>query len=254
MTTLRLVIVACAGALLAAAAPAFAQREQSRCADCHFARAEAPGARHVSEWDGSAHADAQVGCEKCHGGDPTTFEPFLAHKDILRSSNPASPVNRMNVATTCGQCHAGPFVAFQRSKHYELLRSGNRDVPACMTCHTEVGTFMLSPKALQARCASCHGSDRIAPRSDFAPEGRMLLDQIRDARGLLKEARGFIRRIKDTGRRARLEEAAQQAEVPLVEAVNAGHAFVFDNLKERLEAAQHRIGQLYEDLANPATR
>ena len=42
-----------------------------------------------------------------------------------------------------------------------------------------------------------------------------------------------------------------QAEVPLTEAVNAGHAFVFTALRERLETARRRSAVLLEDLANP---
>jgi hypothetical protein len=72
-----------------------------------------------------------VGCEKCHGGDATTFEPFLAHQGILNSMNPASPINRRNLSATCGTCHAGPFVAFQKSQHFALLNKGDTGV-ACV--------------------------------------------------------------------------------------------------------------------------
>lgn len=163
--------------------PAFAQIQQSRCADCHFARPDAPGARHLSNWELSVHGRNAIGCETCHGGNPTTFEPFQAHQGILRFSNPASPVARANLPATCGKCHSGPFVAFQKSRHYELVRAGNRDAPTCVTCHDEVGAFLLSPKQLEGRCASCHGADKIAPRTEFAPEGRLMLEGIRDALG-----------------------------------------------------------------------
>ena len=74
---------------------------QSSCADCHYANPDAPG--HLSEWERSAHGRHAVGCEKCHGGDPTSFDAFRAHQGILDSRNPASPVNRTNLPRTCGQ-------------------------------------------------------------------------------------------------------------------------------------------------------
>ena len=77
-----------------------AQFTPSRCADCHFANPMSVSRWHLSEWDHSAHGRANVGCEKCHGGDPTTFDPFRAHQNILGSRNPASPLNPRNVATT----------------------------------------------------------------------------------------------------------------------------------------------------------
>lgn len=67
---------------------------QSRCADCHFANPGSVSASHLSEWDLSGHGRANVGCETCHGGDPRSFEPFIAHKDILARTNPASPYTR----------------------------------------------------------------------------------------------------------------------------------------------------------------
>lgn len=254
MTGRSLWMIVCLLGCVGVTGPAFAQTVQSRCADCHFARPDAPGARHLSDWDNSAHGRNVTGCETCHGGNPTTFEPFQAHQGILHFSNPASPVARANLPATCGKCHSGPFVAFQKSQHYELVRAGNREAPTCVTCHDETAAYLLSPKQLEGRCASCHGAGKVAPKTDFASEGRLMLEGIRDARALLKEANSFIRRISNKGRRAEMEAAAQQAAVPLVEATNAGHAFVFDGLQERLTVARQRIAALFERLANSDQR
>ena len=237
-----------AGAVLLSAAEASAQ---SRCADCHFANMRPAFASHISDWDASAHARTAVGCEGCHGGDASTFESFMAHRNVLPPSNPASPVHRSNIVTTCGTCHAGPFVAFQKSRHFELLKAGNPSVPTCVTCHEEAGSRLLSPKSLEGQCASCHGAGKAAARPEFPLKGRTMLEGIRDARSLLKEANRLIARVKDTTRRARLQAMAQQVDVPLVQATQAGHAFVYDALEERLNTAQRRLAALYDDLADP---
>lgn len=88
-----------AGLLLAGDAGA---QSQSRCADCHFANPGSISVAHLSEWDLSAHGRRNVGCESCHGGDPKSFEPFVAHRDILARNNPASSVHRTNLPKTCG--------------------------------------------------------------------------------------------------------------------------------------------------------
>ena len=80
--------------LLVLASPA--ESQQSRCADCHFANPSAPAADHLADWDFSAHSRNNVGCEKCHGGDASTFEKSLAHRGILNSANAKSPVNRLS--------------------------------------------------------------------------------------------------------------------------------------------------------------
>jgi hypothetical protein len=231
-----------------------AAQSQSRCADCHFANPGSISGAHLSEWDLSAHGRNQVGCERCHGGDPRSFEPFVAHKDILARTNPASPVHAMNLARTCGSCHVGPFVNFQKSKHYELLRAGNTSAPTCATCHGEAAGVRLSPKALEGQCASCHGAGKIAPHPEFPPTGRLALEGLRETRALLKDARRAIVRVKDPARRASLEQAAQQAEVPITEATQAGHAFVYEQLNERLVTARARLSALFERLANPDAR
>lgn len=232
-------------------APGESSAQQSRCADCHFANLRPTFASHLSDWDHSGHAKAGVGCERCHDGDPTTFEPLPAHRGILHWTNPASPVHRTNVPKTCGSCHAGPFVAFQKSRHFALLQSGNLDVPTCITCHGDAGENRPSPKALEGACASCHRAGRPAGHPEHPPLGRKMLEGVREARGLLREARSMIGRVKDQPRRARLEQAAQQIDVPLTEATQAGHAFVYDDLEERLATARRRLAALFDELANP---
>lgn len=237
---------------LVAAAPSEAQLGKSRCADCHFANPNSAWRWHLAEWDHSAHGRASVGCERCHGGDPTTFESFLAHQGMLSSQNPASPIHRANLPKTCGGCHPGPYAAFQKSKHYELLRAGNREAPTCVTCHGEVGAYLLSPKALFTQCSSCHGIGKVAPINDLPAEGRMMLTSVREVRESLDQARKLIRRVSEKDRRARLEVELEDARVPLAEAIESAHMFVFEPMQERLQMARKRADFLLEELANPS--
>jgi nitrate/TMAO reductase-like tetraheme cytochrome c subunit len=224
---------------------------QSRCADCHFSRPEAPARDHLSDWDRSAHSRSNVGCEKCHGGDASTFEPFIAHRDVLNSVNPSSRVNRRNTATTCGGCHAGPFVAFQKSQHFALEKKGDTRVPVCTTCHGEAGYRRPSAKSLETQCAQCHGPKGIAPRTERAEAARTLYEALHESRDLMKSTRQLVNRVTDKRRRAELDAAYQQADVALVQAVQAGHEFVYDDLKERLSVARQRTEALLGQLANP---
>jgi len=238
--------------IFAPAVPAGAQ--QSRCADCHFANPQAPAADHLAEWDRSMHGRNNIGCESCHRGNASTFESFLAHQGILNSANPSSPVAPGNLPRTCGTCHVGPFVAFQKSQHFAMIEAGNNDGPTCSTCHGAVGAELPSPRALFNQCAGCHGPDEVAPRANRAALGREMLDSIRIVRASLDEARSLIGRISDEGRRTQADYDYEQAEVPLIEAAAAGHAFVFDNLSERLDVARQRVDALLDGLANPGPR
>jgi cytochrome c554/c'-like protein len=242
MRRLKMIIVATAAMLLPAAASG--QSYRSTCADCHFARPEAPAQDHLFNWEHSLHGRNNVGCEKCHGGNASTFEQLQAHAGLLTADAVKSPVNRRNLPATCGACHVGPFVAFQDSRHYELLKSGKPDGPTCSTCHETVGGRLLSAKALEARCASCHGAAEIAPRAGRPQAARQIYERLAGLRLDFKAAQGSIKKVRDPARRALLLDAYGQAEVPLIRAVNAGHRFVYDDLVEYSELAQKRIDAL----------
>lgn len=242
----RLAIVA----LMAQGESLAAESSRSRCADCHFANSTAASRWHLSEWDHSAHGRADVGCEGCHGGDPSTFESFLAHRGMLGARNPASPVHRTNLPRTCGGCHPAAFAAFAKSRHFEVLREGGPDAPTCTTCHGNAGAYLLSPRSLAAECKACHGPGKIAPNSDLPAEGRMRLAEVREVRASLDEAGKLIRRVQDKALRASLEVELDDARVPLKEAVDSAHRFVFDQMQERLTVTRKRADLLMERLAN----
>lgn len=229
------------------------EAQQSRCADCHFANPQAdPDPDHLHDWERSPHGRERVGCESCHQGNAATAESFLAHQGILTSRNPSSPVHKNNLPRTCGACHTGAFVAFQKSRHFELLNTGAPEGPSCSTCHGSVAARLLSPRRLEAECQDCHGPEGTFPQPEVALQGRQLLEEVTLVRELLRQASELIERVDDDARRAELQYAYDQAQVPLTEAVQAAHAFVFDQMKERLTTARERSIALLNELANPA--
>jgi hypothetical protein len=80
----------------------------------------------------------------------------------------------------------------------------------------------------------------------------LLLEGVAEVRASLEAAETLIDRIRDPVRRAGLEAAAQQAEVPVIQARQAGHRFVFDQLEERLATARARTAELLAQLVNPS--
>ena len=246
---LSAVLVAAATAIVAPRVSAqIATR--SGCADCHYADPKAPRPDHLEAWDRSPHGRNAVGCEACHGGNPRTFEGFLAHQGIISPADSKSPVNRRNLARTCGACHVGPFVAFQDSRHSLLLQEGSESGPTCSTCHGEVDGRLLSSRALAARCNQCHGPGNVAPRSERARQVREQYDDLTAVREQLKLAQALIKRVNDKTRRASLTEAYRQVEIPLKRAVDAGHRFVYDELRAHLSVARARVQALLSSLAN----
>lgn len=88
-------------------------------------------------------------CVSCHG----THE-------ILRMSDPDSRINRRNVPTTCGGCHAKILTAFDTGVHAEALRKGNPRAPVCIDCHSAHGVTLPDTVAWKVgvirECGTCH--------------------------------------------------------------------------------------------------
>jgi hypothetical protein len=246
---LSALLVAAAAVILAPRVPAQIP-PRSGCADCHYADPKSPRRDHLESWDRSPHGRNAVGCETCHGGNPRTFEGVLAHEGIVAPADAKSPVSRRNLARTCGVCHAGPFVAFQDSRHSQLLLEGNENGPTCSTCHGEVDGRLLSARALAAACDRCHGPGDVAPRAERARQVREQYEDLTAVREQMKQAQALIKRVNDKTRRASLTEAYRQAEIPLTRAVDAGHRFVYDELRAHLSVARARVQTLLTSLAN----
>ena len=143
---------------------------------------------------------------------PRPSEKFQAHQQHAARDQSRSPVNRANLPKTCGSCHTGPFVSFQKSQHYNsLLAAGDDCWPTCSTCHGEAGAYLLAGVALE----SVLEMPRTGPASGTdgrAAEAQMLMKDVRAVRAQLNEAQSIIRRVKDKTVRARFEEMYRQAE------------------------------------------
>ena len=142
----------------------------------------------------SIHAEADVGCVACHGGDP-------AHAESKADAHAAAAgyrgrVTRRDVPEVCGTCHADvarmrPFalrtdvLAVYRTSHHgtAVLEQGRLDAAVCTDCHgthdvlrtkdARSPAFRVNVPATCGRChgdaalMSAHGLDTRAPE-EFA--------------------------------------------------------------------------------------
>lgn len=129
------------------------------------------------DYDHSFHAQAKQNgakgpaCIDCHtkNGDMTT---------ILPASDPKSPINRANVAATCGRCHGDQsvmqgsgisnrvFLSYRESVHAKAVASGNMSAAVCTDCHNghdiEPAANQQSSIAkvnIPSTCGKCHSSE-----------------------------------------------------------------------------------------------
>ena len=117
------------------------------CATCHD--------KAVAEYAGTAHGVARKGgnavaanCVDCHG----------TH-DILRSKDPASRTNHLNLEATCSRCHGNDAMVLNGK-----MPGGN----VANKFHDSIhGKSLLGAAKLSApECTDCHGTHNIRSRND----------------------------------------------------------------------------------------
>ena len=141
------------------------------CGKCHssaeFMRKFNPGARidQVQEYRTSRHGILNL------QGDPKTATCIDCHSvhGIREIRNPKSPVFVLNVANTCGGCHADSaymagrdlpidqFQDFRKSVHGRaLFDSHDTAAPACNDCHGNHGAMPPGVTDIAFVCGQCH--------------------------------------------------------------------------------------------------
>lgn len=173
-------------------APAYAQQSSPspvaspdlQCQGCHAPGKPLPylgGAKFHTQpheaYDQGFHARAIQGgrkaanCIDCHAknGDMTT---------LLPATDLNSPINRNNIAETCGRCHGDkavmqgsgisdrPVLSYRESVHAKALAQGNTSAAVCTDCHKShdilPASDSRSPIAkvnIPATCSKCHQSE-----------------------------------------------------------------------------------------------
>ena len=244
---MRAIILASVFAVLGAGAPAAAQQVMGRCATCHFANVgNVPGASHLSEWAGSKHARASVGCEACHGGDPTTVVSGEAHQGVVSPRLPWSRVAPAQLPATCGACHEAERRAFRQSPHDQPLMRGDAGAPTCSTCHGAMTARVPSPAALEVRCTTCHG-----PRTSgaaYPARARAIIASLSVVNEDLAQARWQISRGRGNARTRALADAADGS---LAAVAEAWHTFDLAEAERRAAAARQAVDTLLKNLQNP---
>jgi formate dehydrogenase gamma subunit len=150
--------------------PVSKQHLPDTCGSCHSnpqlaAKYMFTEVRPVEAWRQSVHGRAiqhgnenAASCNDCHG----------TH-DILSVSDPHSKIWKQNVASTCGQCHAGVYNAYTSSIHGQAVAKGVLQAATCTDCHSEhrilapgdPGSPVYMANVAQEACSRCHADTQL---------------------------------------------------------------------------------------------
>ncbi len=146
------------------------------CVECH-ATLEGNNAEITDHWQRSIHAEHDVICADCHGGDPSAetidgaMSPEAGYIGV-----PA----KMDIPALCASCHADvtlmrqydlptdQYAKYQESVHGIRLARGDTNVTTCFDCHGEHLTLKANdpasttyPANVPALCAGCHSDPEV---------------------------------------------------------------------------------------------
>ena len=159
------------GALVATAAVAQTAADNN-CLTCHRDFEEEDGPSH--QITGDIHYQAGLGCEQCHGGDPTLEDM----DDVRASAGYRGVPTAKDIPAFCARCHSdagymhdhNPSLPVDQLDKYKtsehgrrLFGQGDTKVATCVSCHSvhTINSARLPhssthPKKLPFTCGSCH--------------------------------------------------------------------------------------------------
>ena len=121
--------------------------EEDSCVSCHQLQPDARLWKPVTDACDSVHRSHGVGCQDCHGGDPTKSDPVGAMRGSGRFVG--APPQIGYKSEICGRCHDQPFAQWSTSKH--------AGVASCTACHNHHEVRKASVDIISPfRCSSCH--------------------------------------------------------------------------------------------------
>ena len=137
------------------------------CVDCHkdpnFRVTNKKLYDYYQNWTGSIHAQEDISCSDCHGGNPKLSSKKTAHASSrINPSVATSPVHFKNIPKTCANCHEEYYNHFRQSTHFKKLQNSKetQQGPNCVTCHASVNTAVLNVNTVREACAFCHNEEK----------------------------------------------------------------------------------------------
>jgi len=208
--------------------------DQDSCVACHsdpsFLVTNKKLYNYFQRWTSSLHAQEEVTCVDCHGGNPEVRDKTGAHGGDLAGSKKDSAVNFRNIPGTCGDCHEDILEGFRGSAHFKHLATEEKKEqgPNCVTCHGSINVAILDVNTVEEVCSQCHNE-----ASDNHPENP------RKARDLLNRflaIHRYYRYINVRGDAIETRPFFEMVDTQLRDLSVTWHTFEIEKIEEKTQA------------------
>ena len=134
----------------------------------------------VTAFANDIHAHSGIGCESCHGGNPSPAVAEDAEAAMSKKAGYIGKPKRKDIPQLCGKCHSDPamikkfnpalptdqLATYRTSQHGQrLFGKGDEKVAVCSDCHGNHGVLAANdsrssvyPVNVPAMCGRCHAN------------------------------------------------------------------------------------------------
>lgn len=173
------------------------------CLDCHLTLDDDNLSEMAKDWQRSIHAERDVACVDCHGGNSaaTTKEEAKA-PDTGYIGLPA----KADIPALCASCHADvvqmrqynlptdQYAKYKESIHGLRLAEGDSNVATCFDCHgghlvlkTNDPASTVYPVNIPGTCANCHTDKKLMAQYNIPTNELTLYRESVHGRALLEK-------------------------------------------------------------------
>ncbi len=213
--------------------------QTNSCITCHsttFSPVEL--GNHYLQWHFSAHKEKNVGCDQCHGGNPSAIGKIKSHEGVLPAADLKSRINQWNLPETCGACHQTIAKSFTTSTHFQRLKSSETG-PSCSTCHSHMARDVIfSPGAIANLCASCHATiNGVAPtRLDIPKRAKEVMNSLQRTDYMVSWANLLLEKAKERRLNVKVEQQEMNSVNTSYKATQSQwHSFEMETVGEKFD-------------------
>lgn len=212
--------------------------KRSVCIDCHRSEIMKPELRKIpSEWRQSWHAENNISCHDCHGGDPDDQKNAMSPERGF-----IGKPSHSRVPDFCGRCHKGILEHYLKSGHGMALKKTGH-APTCVTCHGSHDIKKASIDIInETLCTRCHSYERARAMKQALSVVEAGIKDIEEGLKKLRRRGMVVKEEKDFFRlHAEFRALFHTTDVNLVRDST-------DEYTKRLNDLKNRLSQYFKEL------
>lgn len=189
---------------------------------------------YFQRWRISSHAQEDVSCVDCHGGNNLSANKVIAHGGLMGIGK-SSATNFRNIPKTCGQCHDDKYKAYSGSHHFKQMSKNGGKGPNCVTCHGSLNAVAPDVTSVAETCKLCHNK-KYKNHPDIPLKAEKLLNDF-------NAIAGYARYIQKRAKPAMAAKLAKEIGPQIDSLSDVWHSFDLNKIEPQTKGLLQMIKQ-----------